>query len=649
MNVPPSNDPPTPSTDQPVPELWRVGDWWVDSMGSTLSRAGHEPRRLEPLVMALLVFLIEQSPKVVGRDEIFEKVWHGRAVVDGALSRAMSLLRQALGDDRREPRYIETVPRKGYRLVAAVERIDESAAFADPQVRQDLGPQGLGPQDRDPPEISRDPQQIHWVFPALALLMLVFAALWWSRSSNRSEAPPPNTNGLIRLAVLPLDSFGGEAEDPYLADGLTEELIHQLSALSALGVVSRTSVTAAKAEGLTAPEIARRLGVDYLLEGSVLAAGERLRITVQLIAPERDEHLWSRTYDRTMADVLALHREVAVDVTTQVKAELTLPEQSRLASREPVDGEAYRLYLQGRQRLDRRTRKDLSLAQELVQRSVELDPNLAASWAALGKIHLLSELYLDVPQVQAYARSQEAVDIALSLDPGSADAHVSMGLLRLLRDWDWSGAERSYRTAIRLSPSYTLAHQWLSECLSLSGRHGQALDSIRRAADLDPLSPLVHAAWGQRLNAAGRHQQALERFKAADSLGAEFSWHLKEAAYAHQRLGDVPAALEAYVERMRRRDVEGPSMESLRRAIESEGLRGYWRWQHQRLAKIPGTQPALLAEALAGSGSYEEAWPWLQAAVAKRGIWFLHLAKSPALDPLRQDPRFQALVEQSKP
>ncbi len=641
------------------PTVWAVGDWRADPSDLTLSSDGREPQRLEPKVMALLIFLAERAPDVVGRDEIFEQVWQGRAVVDGALSRAISLLRQALGDDKRQPRYIETVPRRGYRLVAPTERIPRprpnpgSKSDSDPMLPESDSRTSVGASIKTTVEVS-DPSPTgsagRWLWLVIPMLILGLAFLGW-RGSKKGEPPSaaPVAGDPIRIAVLPLDMLGAEAEDTYLSDGLTEELIHQLSGLSALGVVSRTSVTAAKAEGLTAAQIARKLRIHYLLEGSVLAAGERLRITIQLIALDQDQHLWSRTYDRAMVDVLDLHREVALDVATQVNGALTHTEQHRLASREPVDGEAYRLYLQGRQRLDRRTRKNVTRALDLLRRSVELDPNLAAAWAILGKAHLLSELYVSVPQAQAYARAQEAIDTALALDPGLAEAHVSLGLLRLFRDWDWDGAEASYRSAIQRAPSFALAHQWLSECLSLAGRHEAALESIRRAADLDPLSPLVHAAWGQRLNAAGRHREALEQLKSADALGAEFAWHLREAAYAHERLGDVQAALDAHVERMRRRGVTGADLEALQQAAAIGGLKGYWSWQYQRLSGIPTREPMLMAEALAGSGAHEQAWPWLEAAVAKRGSWFLHLVKSPALDPLRDDPRFQKLMAQARP
>ncbi|MEM6795164.1 MAG: winged helix-turn-helix domain-containing protein [Acidobacteriota bacterium] len=620
----------------------RIGDWLVDPDGLTLrsledGRPGDEVRRLEPKVMELLLCLGEHSPAIVPRDAIFEQVWEGKAVVDGALSRAVSVLRQALGDDPRSPRYIETVPRRGYRLVARVERTRH-----DPEA------------EAPPPSLARSAPPIRAAVPAtvlatLALLAVALIASFFARRSGLEQASPSISPPRVRIAVLPLDQLDSGNGDSDLAGGLTEALIHQLSTVSALSVVSRTSAEAVRADDLTAPEIARRLRVDYLIEGSILAAGERLRITIQLIAPLRDEHVWSRTYDRTMADVLDLQSNVAIDVTARVAAELTPVEQSRLRAHGAVDGEAYRRYLLGRQGLEKRTRRGLGGALEHLEAAVALDPELALAWAALAEVHLLSELYLSVPQTQAYARTQEAVDRALVLDPELAAAYAVLGQLRLVRDWDWAGAEESYRAAIELAPSDSRAHQWLSECLSLAGRHREALDAIAIAAQLDPLSPLIHAAWGQRLNAAGRYREALDRFRTADALGAQFLWHLREVGYAHQRLGEVDAALEAFVERMRRRRINGDALDALNGAVEADGLIGYWRWQHDRLASRSRPEPMLIAEALAGQGDLEDALPWLRAAAAKRGSWFLHLSKSPAFDPLRDDSRFARLVAEAAP
>ncbi|MEO1369067.1 MAG: hypothetical protein AAFX50_17970, partial [Acidobacteriota bacterium] len=447
-----------------------------------------------------------------------------------------------------------------------------------------------------------------------------------------------------RLAVLPFDNLNAEAAEPYLADGMTEELIHQLAGLSGLRVVSRTSVTGSFVKESSAVEIGRRLRADYLLEGSVLAVEGGVRITAQLIDPRRDQHLWSRTYDRPMEDVFALHREVALDVAEQVEAQLTRPERTRLGSSRKVAPAAYRRYLEGRQQLSRRTADDIRGALASLGRASDIDPDFAEAWAALADAHLLSDPYLKIPPAEAYARAQVAIDRALEIDSELAAAHAALGLLRLFRDLDWRGSEAAYRRAVALEPSHAQAHQWLSEMLSLVGRHGEALEHIHIAVDLNPLSPLVHAAWGQRLNAAGRHREALERFEQAETLGATFFWHFREIAWAHERLGDVDGAVDAWLTFEAKRGVDGEAMAALVEVTRRHGLDGYWRWKRPLLLAAEAVEPVLIAEALASTGDGDAAWPWLQAASRRRGGWLHHVAKSPAFDGLRGEPRFQALL-----
>ncbi|MEO1083314.1 MAG: winged helix-turn-helix domain-containing protein [Acidobacteriota bacterium] len=615
-----------------LPSPLHIGACRIEPSLSRIYRDGGDTgTRIEPKAMELLLFLAEQAPEVVSRADIFERVWAGRAVVDETLTRCVSLLRQALGDTAQAPRYIETIPSKGYRLIAEVRRSAATEAT-----------------DAEPPSRRRPPVRAL----LLALAALVVAAIFVVSpfQTPPGDVPPGDIpKAAPRLAVLPFDNLNAEAADPYLADGMTEELIHQLAGLSGLRVVSRTSVTGDFIKESTATQIGRRLRADYLLEGSVLAVAGGVRITAQLIEPRNDLHVWSRTYDRPMEDVLALHREVALDVAEQVKAQLTRPERARLGSSRQVEAAAYRRYLEGRQQLSRRTTDDVRRALASLEHATEIDPDFAEAWAALADAHLLSDLYLKVPQAQAYARAQGAIDRALAIDSGVAAAHASLGLLRLFRDQDWRGSEAAYRTAVSLEPSHAQAHQWLSEMLSLAGRHAEALERIQIAVDLNPLSPLVHAAWGQRLNAAGRHREALERFEQAETLDATFFWHFREVAYAHERLGDNDAAVAALLTFESRRGVEGDEMAALVQATEQHGLDGYWRWKLPRLLGSDIAEPVLIAEALANTGDLDAAWPWLQAAARRRGGWLLHVAKSPAFDEIRGEARFQELLADGGP
>ena len=662
---PPSN--PDSSTSGGSPPAFggpfEVGDWLVEPDLLRI-RQGDETRKLEPMAMRLLVFLAERPAVVTSRAEILEQVWEGRSVVDETLSRGMSLVRQALGDNAQKPTYIETIPKRGYRLIAAVRPPGDPPGESSARDRSIQRPEGSGA-----PATGAG----RWRLAAALALPLALLALWQivknrqppgpdvalalpdsalpgpgpSASAFPDSAPQSRTTdeeqGRPGIAVMPFKNLSPDPSNAYLADGLTEELIHQLASVSGLRVVSRTSSMHFRNSKALAPEIAQALSVDYLLEGTVLVVGHRLRITAQLIRPDQDDHLLSRSYDRELSEVLDLQREVAKDVAEQTRTQLSPTETIRLSRDRPVSSDAYRTYLQGRQLIQGRS--DLGRGLELLERATRLDPGFAPAWSALADAYLLGNSYTGRSEESAYGGAEAAIGRALELDPELAAAHASLGLLHLQRDRDWPGSEASYHRAIALEPSYVTARQWYSELLSFLGRHGEALEQVNIALELDPLSPLVHAAAGQRLNAAGRHQEALGRLRDAEALGAEFSWHLREASWALIRLGRVREALEMSLEAATRREPDGdPSIAQLEREMGENGMDGYHAWELERLLTMtemgPG-YPTWLAAAYAGTGQTEEALEWLARAAEMRNLWLLHTLRSPAFDTLRDDPRFE--------
>ena len=620
---------------------FEIGDWWVEPELLRLSR-GDASCKLEPMAMRLLVFLAERPSEVVSRAEILQEVWEGRAVVDETLSRAMSLVRRALGDSAQEPSYIDTIPTRGYRLIAPVTRPGTGTGTGD-----------SSPAAKSTPT-SETAGQWRWRAPALLIVLLSLLILWWvARSDERvareaatAAASAGETTRRPGIVVLPFKLLSADSDNAYLASGLTEELTHQLASVSGLRVVSRTSAMHFRDSDALAPEIAEALGVDYLLEGTLLVVGQRLRITAQLIRPDQDEHLLSRSYDRDLSEVLDLQREVAKDVVEHTRTRLSRTEELRLARDQPVNSSAYRVYLQGHQLIQQR--RDLDRGLDLLEQAVALDPRFAPAWAALADAFLLGNSYWGLSENAAYSGAEDAIGKALELDPGLAAAHVSLGLLRLQRDRNWSGSEASYLRAIELERSHVTARQWYSELLSLVGRHREALQQVSTALELDPLSPLIHAAAGQRLSAAGRYQEALGKFEDAEALGGGFAWLFRERAWALARLGRVQEALEIQVGVIKRRDDVPPRrIEQLDRALKETGSIGYYASQLEALLERPttlGGHPTWVAEAYSGTGQTERALEWLAKAVQERNLWLPHTLKSPAFDRLRDDPRFARVL-----
>ncbi|MDA8018106.1 MAG: winged helix-turn-helix domain-containing protein [Thermoanaerobaculia bacterium] len=613
--------------------LW-IGECLVEPELLQLTRA-EQIHRLEPMAMRLLLFLAERPEQVVPRAVILEEVWEGRAVVDETLSRAMSLVRQALGDSAQQPSYIQTIPTRGYRLIAPVRRPrDEARGARAPDIRRTSWSARLG-----------------WRIWAPLLVTLVLVGLWLASDRSQQQAAPgvPRDGGAEwrpSIAVLPFVSLSPDPEDAFLADGLTEELIHQLASVSGLRVVSRTSSMHFRDSSAAVPDIARTLGVDYLLEGTVQVIDQRLRVSAQLIEPDRQEHLMSQTYDRKLEEVLALQREVAREVVRQTRARLSAAEDRQLADRGSIDAEAYRTYLRGQQTL--RKRQDVLGGRKMLERSLALDPSFAPAWAALADAHLLSSAYAGRPEYHAYDDAEHAIERALDLDPRLAAAHASLGLLSFQRDRDWTAAEASYQRAIEHERSYVTARQWYSEFLSILGRHQEAIEQIQIAIELDPLSPLVHAAAGQRFNAAGRYHEALERLRDSAALGADFRWQRREMAWALERLGREQEALELRLEyERRRRPADDPRLRQLEQATVERGLAGLYAWDLEILLTETPDRPGYatwVATAYAGADRPEEALEWVAKAAREPNLWLSHFQKAMAFDRLRDDTRFIAAL-----
>lgn len=644
----------TPSHDARLPDRFEVGDWLVDR-GLNEIRRGETVERLEPKVMELLVRLAEQAGETVSRDELLDAVWSGQHVVEGVLTRGASLLRQALGDDAQDPRYLQTVPKRGYRLIAPIRTAPvrtetvrtetvrpEAARTEAAQAATERPPAGT--EERSPESRPR------FLVAGLAVLLVavsLFLLFFWLFFLRQGPPEPlVDVREPTSIAVLPLLNLAEDPAQDYFSLGMTEALITELAKVSGLRVVSRTSVMRFRGSTLPLPEIARQLGVSTLLQGSVLEVDGRARITTQLIRAETDDHLWVESYERELADVLSLQREIARAVAREVEVRLTPTEEARLSAARRVDAEAHRLYLKGRYHWGLRTPEDLALGRDFFAQAIDRDPAFAPAWAGLADTLIHLSGYSHLPPREVFPQAREAAHEALRLDPELAEAHASLALVDFNLEWDAQEAEAGFLKAIEFEPSYATAHQWYSELLSLSGRHDEALAEAEFARQLDPFSPIVRAALGQRLNAAGSFAAALERLGEALELQPRLAWAHRERAWVLTRLGRHGDALEARLEEMRVRGLTVAELEALESAVRESNSAGFWRWQIARLEGLAATEwvPSILrAEAHAGAVDADAALDWLERAAEERGLFLPHLIRSPVFDDLREHPRFQAV------
>ena len=454
--------------------------------------------------------------------------------------------------------------------------------------------------------------------------------------------------GQIRsLLVLPLENLSRDPEQEYFADGLTEELITKLARISALRVLSRTTAMHYKGVRKPLPEIARELQVEGVVEGTVLRSGERVRISAQLIHAPTDTHLWADSYERDLRNVLALQSEVAQAIAREVQVKLTPQEEAHLAQAHPVDPEAYEAYLKGRYHWNKRSGEELPKAVRYFQQAIAKDPSYAAAYAGLADSLSSFGTWGFVPPNEGCAKAKGFALRALEMDPGLAEAHVSLGWVTAWYDYDFMAAEREFERAIELNPRYTTAHYWFGFFLALMGRYEEGYTELIRAIRLDPLSSVIHWGLGMVYWFSRRYDQAIEQSEKSLELDASF-------VGAHVLLGWVYPY----------KSLHEPAITSLRKAVQLSHGASQWVGslgeayaaagyrdearkileQLQELSKQRYVTPYVIGRIYAALNEKDEAFRWLETAYQERAAWMLFLKTDPRFDDLRSEPRFQDLM-----
>ena len=611
---------------------FRVGPWLVQPGLNSISENGTSTR-LEPKVMEVLVCLAECPGDVVTKEKLLQTVWPDTFVSDDVLKRSVSELRRIFGDDAHESRVIETIPKRGYRLVAQVQPVNGRVAPDIPKPTGKAEPPRVGTSDRE--------WKVGLVAAGIAvvvcgLLLTANVRGIGGRLFGESSLPP-----IRSLAVLPLQNLSGDPSQDYFADGMTEELITQLSRLSSLRVISRTSVMRYKKTGKTLPDIASELHVDAIVEGAVLRSGDRVRITAQLIYAAKDTNLWSETYDRDLRDVLSLQSEVARAVADEIRVKLTPGERESLKTPRPVNLPAHELYLQGSYYLA--LPRGCARAVDFFQRAIQAEPN-ARGYVGLARAYgCLSGV--EVAPIEVLPKEEAAALEALRLDQNSSDAHLFLARTRLDYDRDWSGAEKEFKRAIELNPNSAEAHLDYAFFLDSMGRMEEGEKEHLLAQDVDPFN--------ERMNETFYHTRQYDR--AIDVLRKSIERTPADAG-AHWQLGilydhrGMPNKAIAEWEQMftvSGYEQEYGLAEALRRGYAKSGHRGALREVLKRLETITPHQhvpPNLMAYFYESLGQKDRAFAWLEKAYEEHNPEIKGLKTDLMWDGLRSDPRFADLL-----
>jgi TolB-like protein/Tfp pilus assembly protein PilF len=579
----------------PASRVFRFDVFELDTHAGELRKRGVK-LRLQGQPLQVLATLLNRPGDLVTREELRAQIWRSDTFVDfdHSLHNAIARLRETLGDSAESPRYIETLPRRGYRFIAPVDGIPAQPVTSLPS-------RGGAPAGRD---------------------------------------------RIQSLAVLPLEDLSGYAGEDYFADSMTEAVITSLAKIKALRVISRTSAMQYKGARKSLRQIARELNVDAVLEGSVLRSGERIRINAQLIRASTDHHLWAESYERDYRDILALQSEIAREVASQIQILLTPEERERLGEVRRINPEAHELYLKARYFWNKRTEENVRKALAFFHQAIDRDPTYAEGYVGLGDCYNILGYYNALAPLEAYPKGKAAALKALELDRSLAEAHASLGVVHRDFDWDWPGADSEFQRAIELNPNSVEAHHWRGTLLSMLSRPTEAIEEKNHALAIDPLSVVVRTDLARVLYFARDYDAALEQFHASLDMDPTFGSAYLWLANAYQQKGHYGQALDALKKGL---ELFGHSPFARARTAHGYALAG----DHARaravlkdLQVFSGHQYVStydLALIYLGLGDLDRAFRCLHTAFEQRSLWLGYLNVEPQLDALRGDPRFDEL------
>ncbi|WP_109488589.1 winged helix-turn-helix domain-containing tetratricopeptide repeat protein [Occallatibacter savannae] len=621
----------------------RFGEFEFDCITRELKKSGRV-MRLEPQPAKVLSVLVHKAGEIVTRQELIRTVWGADTFVDfdQGLNYAIRRIRAALEDDADAPRFLETVPKLGYRLIALISSSPNSEL-------EDANHTASLPSTTLP--------RLYWVAIGASVLILVLFLAGPAIISEFRRPSPQIAEPVSSIAVLPLRNLSADPEQEYFSDGMTDELITDLAKSNKLRVTSHTSVERYKNTRVPLPEIAKQLGVDAIIEGTVMRSAGRVRITVQLIDSRSDQHLWADSYERDLNDILKLQDEVATQIASKIGSHIISPTDARMAVRDvssnpnkqpirPLNIEAHDAYLKGRYWWHRRGTEAETRGLQFFQRAVDLDPTYAPAWAGIADSYAVMAHHGGLQANEAMPKAETAALKALALDDSLAEAHASLALIKFSYYWDYATADEEFRRAIELDPNYATAHHWYSHYLVFAGRFEQALSEIQIARQLDPYSVSINTWSALIYYYQGQYERSAAQFRSTLELDPAFG------PFVADDLARVYEQQENYPEAIKEHQLEWTAAgrpkdgELLRNAFLAGGPDGYWRRRVSLLKPVgrSGIGSALqLALVYSHMRDREQTLRWLEYAYQEHSPWINFMARDPEFAWLRTEPQFENL------
>jgi len=641
-----------------VARILHFGVFEVDLKACELRKHGLRIK-LPEQPFQVLVVLLEKPGEIITREELRNRLWPSDTFVDfdHGLNNAVMRLREVLGDASENPRFVETIPRRGYRFIAPV------AGSVPPPSNPELDAGHSSVQEAaseltEPAtwETPSGPASVRRPYPRSRLAILVVAAtlvavgllgaaLFRYRRVDTNQAGHARNKSLV---VLPIENLSGDKDQEYFADGMTDDLIANLAKIRSLRVISRSTAMAYKGTRKPLSQIAGELNVDAVFEGTVLRVGNRVRITAELVQVSTDRHLWAETYESQMGDILALQNRVSSAIVNEIRINLTPEDQERLASNPAVAPEGYENYLKGRYYWNKRSDENLTRAIGYFEQATKQDPQYALAYAGLSDCYAIisAEIFGTMPAAEAAPKAKAAALRALQIDPKLSEAETSLATVKFNYDWDWSGAATGFAKSIQDNPSYATAYQRYSLYLMAMGRPEDSFEQINKARELDPLSISINFSLGWRFYMARQYDRAIQQLRNTLEMDPSYELPHLVLGLSYAQKGDYGLAIPEL-----RKAVElshgTPLMTS---ALASVSARSGNKAAAERLlanlsseSKRQYVSPYYFAVVYVGLGKQEEAINWLEKAFADRSNGLVFLKVEPELDDLRSNPRFVAL------